>query len=258
MSDSKTLAERRGVRTAILNDLGIEIDDVSTPKRPDSTAASTTPLPTFLGTCPSPGHKHPLLQALHGTPARGNHASSISPANESPLSGGPLVHGDASHRSPVRPLGLPHLPRPSAGDASQRSPLAAVKSMTPSVKAGLTTTPPSRVDASQRSPATASFASRGAPVEKQPAPVSAAAWGAARASAAATRALATAGDMQHLVRTTAHSAASDMKHSGADGNVNDTDALQFWLKGVSGVSLTLSGEELAEQLRSAAPETYDD
>jgi len=184
----------------------------------------------------------PMLPCITGT--------SPIPAPATPI-------GDASQRDPLLTLGLLHVA--VSGDASQRSPLGATPHQAQGglVHGRCKPTPVMRGDASVRSPAvnwrnncghtSISFPSGGG-----------ASWSAAAASVVATRAAAGSCPSPTACQRSNQVFPRESRGGSIQTKVVlETDALKRWLSGGSGSS-TLSGERLADWLRVAAPETYED
>jgi len=248
------IAQRRGLRAAILTDLGVDLEGNVT-STPTSAAASPVYLQrrqmvvtpsSAVGASPSGIiSTRPTLCATPNTPVVGD-ASRRSPAG-----------GCASQRSPM-------LASTGFGDASRRSPMMSSpglpRGLPPRAPQCLGTSPPKPAafgDASQRSPAA------------RPSPVGVASWGAAAASIAATRDAAVAVPCS-IPPPPAHSAEAapcvprasspqNQVSSTAAGGVtlHVTDSVKCWLSGTSGKDMP-SAEELLARLRAAQPECYDD
>lgn len=221
-----TLAQRRGLRAAILDDLGVDLS---------ANTAEPAQAPANL--------------------AAGTRFTS-SPFNSSPR---PI--GDASQRSPVQTFGGHPSP---IGNSAQWSPATRV-----SIVSGSLGSVPIRVprggDASDRSPP-GHWAPRcgHSPVAHQAGvPV----WGSAMASVEATRAAATAQAQtmscgNHWPHSTSGAqqpswGTSTQTSPQASTSLDQGEAMRRWLLGMH-EGPCLSNKELADRMRAAEPETYDD
>lgn len=224
-----TLAERRGMRAAILDDLGVD-----------------------LGNNAAEGMDTP--SNLHA----GTHLCSSS------FTSPPQPVGDASRRSPVQTFGG----RPSStSSAALWSPSSRV-----SVVSGSLGSVPIQVlrggDASDRSPPGHWAPNCGhSPAARQ---AGVPMWGSAMASVEATRRAAAACGMPMQAQTMPcgwpHSVScapqptwgsSTRTSPQASASLDQGEAMRRWLLGVH-EGQSLSNEELAERMRAAEPETYDD
>merc|ERR1712048_1041498 len=158
-----------------------------------------------------------------------------------------------SRRSPMMQAGLQ---RCSAScDAFLRTPVKSGKQVKKDglVRGWIVSTPASGVDASQRSPAMSSIARPGCGGSAFS--LGSVSWGGAIASVAATNAAA-ASDIG-FGRSPGHGSPLCTTSACSVPEVVDSDPVKCLISGITGTS-ELSGEALAEWLRAAAPETYDD
>lgn len=241
-----TLAQRRGLRTAILDDLGVDFCTNAM----EGVSASPS---LYTGTQLSCG-------PLNSLPPRS------TGAYPSPCP--PFPSSDASQRSCVQMLGHPS---PNGASASWSPPSRV------SLVGGSLGSVPLRVqrggDASDRSPNGYWAASCGHSPAAHQAGVPM--WGGAAASVAATRAAAAVyGSSPMQTQTMAcgwplgaaggqqpswgvSPQASTQVSPQSSASLNQGEAMRRWLLGVN-EGPSLSNEELAERMRAAEPETYDD